>query len=150
MKVFISWSGDRSRNVAEILRGWLPKVLQAVKPWMSDEDISTGTRWSTEIASELEASKAGIVCITPENQHNPWLMFEAGALSKTLTETYVCPYLFDLSTSQLSGPISQFQATLATKEGTFKIIQTLNKALSELQIINSRYARRNISCRFSS
>lgn len=120
MKVFISWSGARSKNVAEILRSWVPKVLQAVRPWMSDEDISTGTRWSAEIASELEISKAGIVCITPENQHNPWLMFEAGALSKTLTETFVCPYLFDLSPSQLSGPISQFQATLATKEGTFK------------------------------
>lgn len=137
MKVFISWSGARSKNIAEILRSWLPKVIQAVRPWMSDEDISTGTRWSAEIASELEKSKAGIVCITPENQHNPWLMFEAGALSKTLTETFVCPYLFDLSTSQLSGPISQFQATLATREGTSKIIQTLNKALGESQIHDS-------------
>lgn len=137
MKVFISWSGARSKNVAELLRGWIPKVLQAIRPWMSEEDISTGTRWSAEIASELEKSKAGIVCITPENQHNPWLMFEAGALSKTLTETFVCPYLYDLSPSQLSGPISQFQATLATKEGTLKIIQTLNKALGESQINNA-------------
>ena len=137
MKVFISWSGLRSKHVAEQLRNWIPKVLQAVKLWMSDEDISTGTRWSAEIASELEMSKVGIVCITPENQHNPWLMFEAGALSKTLSETFVCPYLYDLTPSQLSGPMSQFQATLATKDGTAKIIQTLNKALDDSQIVGS-------------
>lgn len=135
MKVFISWSGSRSKNVAEILRNWIPKVLQAIKPWMSEEDISSGTRWSAEIASELEISKVGIVCITPENQHNPWVMFEAGALSKTISETFVCPYLYDLTPAQLSGPMSQFQANIATKEGTFKIIQTLNKALDASQII---------------
>ena len=137
MKVFISWSGLRSKHVAEQLRNWIPKVLQAVKLWMSDEDISSGTRWSAEIASELEISKVGIICITPENQHNPWLMFEAGALSKTLSETFVCPYLYDLTPSQLSGPMSQFQATLATKDGTAKIIQTLNKALDDSQIVGS-------------
>ena len=137
MKVFISWSGIRSKYVAEALRSWIPKVLQAIKPWMSEEDISTGTRWSAEIATELELSKVGIICITPENQHNPWVMFESGALSKTISETFVCPYLYDLSTSQLSGPMSQFQASLATKDGTAKIIQTLNKALGDSRIVES-------------
>ncbi len=134
MKVFISWSGLRSKYVADALRNWIPRVLQAVKPWLSAEDISTGARWSTEIATELEGTKVGIICLTPENQHNPWVMFEAGALSKTLSETFVCPYLYDLSPSQLSGPMSQFQAVLASKEGTAKIIQTLNRALNDNQL----------------
>jgi hypothetical protein len=104
---------------------------------MSEEDMSMGTRWATEIANELEQTTVGIICLTPENQHNPWIMFEAGALSKTILHTYVCPYLIDLSPSQLSGPPAQFQAATATKEGTAKLLQTLNRALGNLQIPSS-------------
>jgi len=42
MQIFISWSGDRSCLIAEAIRGWLPKVVQSVKPWMSDQDIAAG------------------------------------------------------------------------------------------------------------
>ena len=31
MKVFLSWSGDRSKAVAEGLGAWLSKVIQAVE-----------------------------------------------------------------------------------------------------------------------
>lgn len=96
-----------------------------------------GTRWSAEIAIELEDSKVGIICLTPENQHNPWVMFEVGALSKTIDQTYVCPYLLGLTTSALSGPTAQFQAALANKDGTSRILQTLNKALGESQLPTS-------------
>ncbi len=44
MKVFISWSGKRSRALAEAFRDWLPNDTQAIKPWMSDVDIDKGTR----------------------------------------------------------------------------------------------------------
>lgn len=39
VKVFIGWSGEQSRSVAQALRGWLRTVVQHVEPWMSDEDI---------------------------------------------------------------------------------------------------------------
>ncbi len=138
MNLFLSWSGPRSKHIAESLRNWIPKVLQAVKPWMSDQDISMGARWSPEITKKLEDSKVGVICLTPENQHNPWLMFEAGALSKTVDHTYVCPYLFDLQPAQLSGPIAQFQAALANNEGTLEMIKTLNKSLEGLHIPSPR------------
>lgn len=129
MKIFISWSGERSKIVAQSLRVWLPKVIQAVKPWMSNEDIESGMKWSNEISGELEKSNFGIICITNENQSNPWITFEAGALSKTIDNAYVCPFLFDLEPSQLTGPISQFQARKTNKEGTLKILKTINNAL---------------------
>ena len=96
MKVFISWSGQRSHYIADSLRGWLPRVIQSLRPWMSDEDIAAGSRWLPEIAKELSDARVGVLCITPENQSSPWLLFEAGALSKTLDQTFVCPLLFDM------------------------------------------------------
>lgn len=32
MKVFISWSGERSQALAQALRDWLPLVLHFVEP----------------------------------------------------------------------------------------------------------------------
>jgi hypothetical protein len=91
MKVFISWSGERSRAVAEALWEWLPNVIQTVNPWVSLADIEKGARWSTEIASQLETCCVGLICLTPENLSAPWLLFEAGAISKTLDKAFVCP-----------------------------------------------------------
>ena len=91
MKVFISWSGAISHQVALVLREWLPSVIQAVEPYVSSEDIDKGARWTTDISKELEASQYGILCVTPENIEAPWLNFEAGALSKTIDKSRVCP-----------------------------------------------------------
>jgi len=131
MKVFLSWSGDVSRRVAEALREWLPNVIQAVEPWMSAEDIEKGARWSSDIAAELVKTKAGILCVTPTNQDAPWLNFEAGALSKTVDKTLVCPYLVGLRPPDLKGPLVQFQAAEATEVDTRKLIGTINRALGD-------------------
>lgn len=132
MKVFISWSGTRSHYVAKALHEWLPKVLQAVKPWMSSEDIASGTRWSDKIAQELESNHIGIICLTPENQDKPWVMFESGALSKTLGMAYVCPYLIELDPSDIKPPLNLFQSNQADKNSTLKLLKTLNERLSTL------------------
>jgi hypothetical protein len=128
MKIFISWSGNRSREVAQILHDWLPNVIQSLKPWMSAADIKGGARWSADIAYELETSQFGIICLTAENLEAPWIHFEAGALSKALQKAYVCPYLLGVAPEELHGPLVQFQATKAEKEETRKLIHTINHA----------------------
>jgi len=129
MKVFLSWSGEPSRRLAEALRDWLPAVLQAVEPWMSAEDIDKGARWSAQVAGELEQAKVGILCLTRDNLGAPWVLFEAGALSKTLSKTYVCPYLLGLRPSDLRGPLVQFQAAEANEADTRRLAATINSAL---------------------
>ena len=129
MKVFLSWSGELSKQVALALRDWLPNVIQAIEPWMSSEDIEKGARWSSDLAKELAITKAGIVCVTPDNLHAPWLNFEAGALSKVVEKEMVCPFLFRLEYSDLTGPLVQFQLSEATKEDLRRLLGTLNKAV---------------------
>src|SRR5215470_12920914 len=88
--VFLSWSKDRSKAVAQALSEWLPDVIQEIQPWISTS-IPAGARWGKDIAAALATIKLGIICVTYENQHEPWLLFEAGALAKTLDDnTYVC------------------------------------------------------------
>jgi hypothetical protein len=48
MKVFLSWSGDKSRHTAEVISGWLKQVIQALDPWMSP-NIEKGKRWGIEL-----------------------------------------------------------------------------------------------------
>jgi len=131
MKVFISWSGERSKAIAEILRGWLPAVLQAVKPYYSPDDIAKGTRWSAEIAKELEASRVGLICLTAYNLSAPWIMFEAGALSKNLDRSRVCPLLFGVEATDIEGPLVQFQASKFGKAETERVVRMMNGELGD-------------------
>ncbi|MGH9930385.1 MAG: TIR domain-containing protein [Pyrinomonadaceae bacterium] len=78
MKVFISWSAERSLAIAKALHDWLPRVIQAVQPWLSETDIGKGTRWEQEIGVELAQTRFGILCLTPENLDARWINFEAG------------------------------------------------------------------------
>jgi len=129
MKVFISWSGNRSKKVAQIFRDWLPSIIQSIEPFVSSEDIEKGARWNTDIAQELKVSTFGIICVTKDNLSAPWLNFEAGALSKTIDNSFVAPFLFDVKPSELKdSPISQFQATTFTKEDLKRFVTTLNAA----------------------
>ncbi len=130
MKVFISWSGKSSKAIASALRDWLPIVIQAIEPWMSDEDIEKGKRWRTILDKELKTD-VGIICLTPDNLNAPFILFEAGAIAKSVEEAYACTYLFHLKPGDIGEPLSAFQATMATKEDTKKLIKTLNKALKE-------------------
>lgn len=134
MQVFVSWSGPRSREIAEAIHAWLPKVIQSVKPWMSDHDISAGSRWLTEVSATLNSTNVGLICVTPENQHNPWLLFEAGALSKTLEQTCVCPLVFEMTPGQLTGPLTQFQANSIDRYGIGKVLSTINNGLGERRL----------------
>lgn len=132
MRVFISWSGDRSRVIADHLRRWLPSVLQAVRPYFSPDDVAKGSRWSSEIAKELDASRVGLLVITPENQEAPWLVFEAGALAKNLDRSKVCPILFGgMEPTDVKGPLVQFQAAQFIREDMKRVVKMINGELGD-------------------
>ena len=132
MKVFISWSGERSRRVAEALKDWLPLVIQAVKPWVSTEDIQKGETWFSAIQDSLKESQGmGIFCLTPDNMTAPWLAFEAGALSSH-DRARVATFLHGIEPGNLKPPLSLFQATKSQdKEDVFKLMKAINGRLDD-------------------
>ena len=129
MKIFLSWSQNLSKKLAEEFKNWLPSVIQAVKPYFSPEDIAKGTRWNSEISKELELSKIGILFITRENYNAPWIMFEAGSLAKSIDNSRVCPILFGLSPTDIDGPLTQFQAAEFSKDEIKRVILMINQQL---------------------
>ena len=125
--VFISWSGNLSEQFAKTLRDWLPSVLQHVRPYFSPDDIEKGTKWDKEISKELEKTQVGIICLTRENLERPWVVFEAGALSKNVEQSNVCPIVLDLRKADIQGPLSRFQATELNKKDFKRLITTINR-----------------------
>lgn len=128
LRVFLSWSLQRSEAVAQAFRDWLPSVLQNVRPYYTPDDIGKGSRWASEIRGELEGSDFGIIFLTPENLASPWILFEAGALSK-LEKSKVAPLLLGVEPTDVSGPLAQLQLTKFSREECFKLIKALNRAL---------------------
>ena len=134
MRVFISWSGTKSEAVAKHLRDWLPNVLQSIDPYFTPSDVEKGARWSSEISLELSQSKIGILCITRDSMNSPWLVFEAGALSKELEDAHVCPIVFGIEPSDIIQPMAQFQATKFEKEDFRKLVGVLNERLGDRKL----------------
>jgi len=125
-KVFISWSGDYSRQVAAAIKKWLPRVLQSVEVYFSDTDIEVGSTWYNEIIDALERSDAGLIILTPENITRQWIMFEAGALARGVSKERVCPILFGIKKSAVKGPL-YFRQSVEFKERDFrKLLETIN------------------------
>lgn len=129
MKVFICWSGERSRIVAQALRAYLPKMLQATEPFMSDQDMRSGARWPVEIAKQLQETHVGIICLTRSNLNDPWILFESGALSKNLTESLPCTLLIGMKPTDIKPPLSLFHGSEATKAGLTRVIKSINATL---------------------
>lgn len=131
MKVFVSWSGDPSKAVASALKNWLRYVFPRLEVWMSEQDIQAGTKWGIELGKALGECKLGIICLTPESLHSRWLAFEAGALSAAIDGSRVIPYRFQLRSSDISPPLSQFQDVGADEEGTYRLVQSINDAFGK-------------------
>jgi hypothetical protein len=127
MNVFISWSGEQSKRYADVIRKLFPLVIQDIHLFMSKHDLESGARWGQQLAIQLEKSDFGIFCLTPENLSSPWLLFEAGALTK-MADGKACGILFEgVSPSDITGPLSQFQHRYFDFDGIYNLLFDLNK-----------------------
>jgi len=78
VRVFISWSGDRSHRVAAALHRWVGVAFPTLESWLST-DMEKGKSWAGRLLDGLASSTTGILCVTAEANHD-WMAFETGAL----------------------------------------------------------------------
>lgn len=128
MKVFVSWSGELSCQIAEVLKKWIPCIIQSVEVFFSPEDIEKGDNWDKTISNELSQCNYGIICLTSDNTTAPWINFEAGAIAKSL-DSKITALMVNIKPSDIKGPLSRYQATKFEKSDFFQLISSINKAL---------------------
>lgn len=128
MKIFISWSGESSKNVAEALKIWIPCFFESAEVFFSPEDIEKGQNWNKRLTEELADCNYGIVCLTSENKNAPWINFEAGAVAKAF-DSKVTALLVDIKPSDIQGPLSMFQATKLVKDDIYQLIKSINNSM---------------------
>lgn len=125
MKVFVSWSGELSKKIAESIKRWLPCIIQSVDVFYSPEDIEKGENWDSKISKELSECKYGIICLTSENVTASWINFEAGAIAKSL-DSRVATLMINISPSDIKGPLSRYQATKIEKDDFYQLVCNIN------------------------
>jgi TIR domain len=130
MKIFVSWSGDLSKKMANTIRKYLPCMMHELDVFMSQHDLQSGVRWSTELSKQLETSSFGIICLTPANLESPWLLFEAGALTKHADGRACCLLIGELNPAQVSGPLAQFQNRPFGRDEIWLLLRDLNSMLT--------------------
>jgi hypothetical protein len=131
MKVFISWSGELSGRVALLFQSWIGDVLQGVETWISKNDLEKGSMWIGDISTQLSKTGIGVLCLTRDNLGAPWILFEAGALSKGIPGGRICPLLIDIGHADVTPPLSQFNGTLPNKADVLKLVLTVNAQQGE-------------------
>lgn len=133
MRTFITWSGQLSHGVALELKKLLRLVFPTVDAFVSSEDIRKGEQWRVAVTDALAQSQRGIICLTPENYNQPWVLFEAGVLTRALQRPVVYTVLIDdLEPSTLEGhPLSQFQHTRLEHTDMRCLLKQINLEIRE-------------------
>jgi hypothetical protein len=140
MKVFLCWSGNKSKEAAVVFSKWLPHVLQSVEPFMSSQ-IPKGDSWREQVLAEIENAEYGIVFLTRENIFRPWINFEAGALYLS-TKRRVAPLLIDIEVPELYGPIDMLQAVKFDNDDIKNLIFDINarnKSSVSEEVVNNAF-----------
>lgn len=126
MKIFMSWSGERSKAIAEEFKSFLSKVLQQTQPFISSQDIELGSLGQNRVMQEVTERRFGLIFITPENKKSEWIHYEAGGLIKDLEKDRVVPILFGIEKKEISKPLSQFQMIEFNKKSVLDLIKQIN------------------------
>ncbi len=99
VKIFISWSKNLSRELAQETKIFLEKVFNYSIEFFFSPDMYKGTCVDQKIHESLLTFDKCLVCITADNFKNPWLLYESGVIYGANyhknTGTIVVPILFE-------------------------------------------------------
>jgi hypothetical protein len=124
LKIFLSWSGTLSREVAGVFAKYLPLSSSFFEVWFDQQSIKQGMRWESQIRDALQQCDAVLIFLTDNNSQ--WMLFEAG-VAHSLGKLII-PITVGVKLSSLSGPLAQFQAVdIASYSSVNKLIVSLVK-----------------------
>jgi predicted nucleotide-binding protein len=109
VEVFIGWSGEKGRRVANVLRDSLPGVVQAIEPSLGPAEAELGTDWRLYLKEALNAANAGIICVTMSGQDSLGLQFEANELVRSVGSGNVILLLVDLRPDELHPSLASLE-----------------------------------------
>ncbi len=131
-KIFISWSGSPSREVAILLESylkiWIP--FPNVEWFLSsstESGIESGDRFMRTLDKNLQESDFGILVLTKNNIDSPWILFEAGAISKNVEISKVVPFLINRDINDIEKPLNSFHYVDLEEDKILKLIITITK-----------------------
>jgi hypothetical protein len=129
--LFFAWSGNKSNVIAGCFFKYFPHIIQSSIIFYSPQTIKKDKAWFSEIQETIKSVKTGIVFLTEENYMEPWILFEAGAIS---SKSHLCILwcngdLKDLLTKNTI--FSNFNVTLLNnKEDLKKMVLTIKSVIS--------------------
>ena len=133
MKVFLGWSGDASRRIAEALDDWIPKVIPHAEVFVSSRAITLGSHWEDELSEALKSANYGVLCVTPDNMRAQWIHYETGQMEASMPHNnpgknvYVVPLLFGVEHSgDLPSPLSHYQSKPFGREVMRRLVAEMN------------------------
>src|SRR5689334_19795578 len=78
-KLFIGWSGAKSKAIAECVHRMIDTVFDDAQPFISSQTIEEGP-WNRALQGALDSAQLGAVFLSSENLHNTSIHFEVGVL----------------------------------------------------------------------
>jgi len=94
--------------------------------WFLSQEIEKGSDCGDKISQALNDMDIGIVCLTRTNTEAPWILFEAGALSKNRDSSRVFTVLFGLTPADVKPPLGKFQHTEFNEEDIKRLVRSMN------------------------
>ncbi len=139
MKIFLSWSGKLSKQIAREFEIWIPTVVPHIDVFYSKESLEVGRQWIDGLNKALEDVRYGISIITQDNLQSPWINYEAGAIfhKSSSDQCILIPILIDVNKAELTGPLGTFQAINFSEQEIRKLVLSLNENLGEKKIPES-------------
>lgn len=97
--------------------------------FLSSSDVDLGKPWFSALGQVLQESDFAILCLTKDNIRAPWILYEAGAVSKQLDIARIAPLLIGITAQDVPSPLSQFQSAMLNREGVEKLLTSINTQL---------------------
>lgn len=148
MKLFISWSGKESREIAQYVTEWVNMCfINNIETFISTEDIKVGEDWFSKLSTQLDEADACLICFTPDNLNSKWIHFEIGAAANSKNGMRVMSIVPGNCMSKIGQPLSKYQLTNYSREGFYDLFNSLNELIE--RPIEGRLADKNFSLQWT-